>query len=355
MKRVLLLIDDLGQGGAERQMVYLAQELHKRHLEVRLIKFYPGESPYEKMLINKGVNIEVNTKGQNRWKRIIEIIRIVKSWHPDLAIVYKDGTCIAASLARLFIKYNLVVSERNTTQKNNLREKIKFNIYRAASYIVPNSVSQTEFINHNFSFLSSKVVTITNMIDPEKFYPPEQPSSRKKKVLICARLMPQKNVLGFLDALAIADFKPIEVHFDWYGKIHDEDYYYEIVNKIKNLHLDDIITFHTNGSETIEEEYRNSSYFCLPSIYEGFPNVLCEAMACGLVCIASDICDNPIILSDSRFVFNPFNANSIADRLKYILSLSSEEMDLVVKNNIQRITELCSPDAFVSKYLSLKK
>ena len=149
---------------------------------------------------------------------------MIKSWKPTLTIVYKDGSCIGACLARIFIRYKLAVSERNTTQKLNLMERAKFFIFRFADFIIPNSYTQTKYISNKFPKLSTKVRTITNMIDIERFYPSEiYPNFNR--VLITARLTPQKNVLNFLKALNIANLNSKIVHFDWFGKIHNDDYY----------------------------------------------------------------------------------------------------------------------------------
>ena len=354
MSKILLLIDTLGQGGAERQMAYLAVQLSLVGNEVRLIKYFPDECAYNDMLSKANVKVETDLKGNNRWRRIIQIYKTVKSWKPDLTIVYKDGTCMAACIARIFTSYNLAVSERNTTQILNRTESVKFHLFRLADYIVQNSISQTKFIRQHFPKLSDKLVTITNMIDTERFKP-AQKMPDKKRVIITARLTRQKNVLTFLKALSLSGLKPYDVHFDWFGKIHSTEYYNEISSLQKELNLESLITFHTEGSNKIEEEYRLSTHFCLPSIYEGFPNVLCEAMASGLVCCASNVCDNPYILQNNTLLFDPNNPTQIAATLKDMLSLQKDEFDAIRNFNRNRIEELCSPVVFTQKYLALLK
>lgn len=353
MKKILLLIDELGQGGAERQMVYLAKELKKANCNVRLVKFFSGETPYKNILDENGIIVETNIKGRNRWKRVTEITKITRAWEPDLTIAYKDGTCIASCLAKLIHKFKLVVSERNTTQILSYRERFKFWIYKLADYIVPNSDSQTKFITQHFPSLASKVVTITNMIDTDRFQPLKGITTTKKRVLISARITPQKNVIKFLEALHILSKRVNDVHFDWYGKVKDYGYYEEIKIKQNAMGLNEYISFHTEGTTQIEEEYRRSTHFCLPSKYEGFPNALCEAMATGLVCCASNICDNSFILNQKQLLFNPLNPHDIADKLEYALNLSSSDISDISHKNITRILNFCSSDNFIKRYLSL--
>lgn len=352
MKKILLLIDDLGQGGAERQIIYLAKALNTTKNKVRLVKFFPGTTDYSEMLVGTDIEIETMSAGKNKWKRIWVIRNLIRNWQPDLTIVYKDGTCIAACIAKLFIRYKLAVSERNTTQKINLYENLKFFWFRMADYIIPNSITQSDFICKKYPNLSKKIKTITNMIDIEQFYPSEN-MVFGKRVIITARLTPQKNVLTFLDALKIANLSSKDVHFDWFGKVHSIQYYSEIKEKVESLGLSNLISFHENGSTNIQEEYRKSTHFCLPSIYEGFPNALCEAMACGLVCCASNICDNQNILCSPEFLFNPFDPYDIAEKLKQSLDLSASKRVAISKDNRKRIVDLCSPQIFTESYMAL--
>lgn len=350
-KRILLLIDDLEQGGAERQMVYLAHELKKCSYDIRLVKFFSGVSAYDNFLRLNNIKVETIVEGTNRWKRVLVIKNLVKSWTPDVVITYKDGVCMSACIARLLCKFNLIVSERNTTQELSFYERLKFLLYNAATFIVPNSYSQGEFIDRHYPRLRDKVKVITNTLDFFKFT--RAKTDNELRVITVARLAPQKNVLTFLKALSILKDRGVKASFVWFGKISSDEYYKEIVELQIKLGLDSYIKFYTEGSDEIENEYSKSTHFCLPSIYEGFPNVLCEAMASGLICTASDVCDNRNILDNQEFLFDPTSPENIAEKIIHSLLISPEERNKIAERNSDRIKELCSAERFIKEYTTL--
>ena len=102
-------------------------------------------------------------------------------------------------------------------------------------------------------------------------------------------------------------------------------------------------------------KYRESEYFCIPSIYEGTPNVLCEAIASGLPVIGSDVCDNARYIKNgvNGFLFDPLDSNSIADSFVKIISLSDIEYESFCKQSRSIAEEKLSSQIFVNKYLSI--
>lgn len=353
MKRILLLIDNMGQGGAERQLSYLAIELKKAGYDVRLVKFYGGEDFYCTDLDANGIETETYLAGKSSLKRPFAIAKLVRQWHPDMVVAYKTGTCLAACLTKLLTRFNLVVSERNTTQQLSRKERLKFFLYRLADHVVPNSFSQAEFIGKHFPRLMPRVTVITNMIDLDKFHPAVNHIEGKVlNIITAARIAPQKNVLNYLDAIALLRDRGVRAHFHWYGHLDNKPYFTEVVDKQKELGLEDMIIFH-GATQDIADLYRKMDIFCLPSLYEGFPNVLCEAMACGLPAIATAVCDSARILTDTRFHADPSNPTSIADALERMITLTTKERSSIGKRNTERISGLCSAKAFSDKYLSL--
>ena len=352
--RVLLLIDKIEQGGAERQFLYLASELKLRGYDLRIIQFYEGENFYQNQLEKSQLNVETLVKGRNPLRRAFLIKNLVIGWKPQAVICYKPGTSMAGCLARSLVKFNLIVSERNTTQKLTKAERLKFLLYNWATHIVPNSYSQLEFIKTNFRSLYPKCMVITNMIDTNLFCPAKHKTNRDvTHVITSARVTPQKNVLTYLEAIAITKKQVVKVHFDWFGRIDDNgEYWHNIQNKITRLKIQDYITFHGPTNKIIEA-YQNNDIFLLPSLYEGFPNVLCEAMSCGLLAIASNVSDNPVILEDKEWLVNPYNPVEMAEKIEKMINFSQEERRLIGERNRQRIIKICSPENFINKYIEL--
>lgn len=355
MKKVLCMIDSLASGGAERQMSNLVRELSKSGVDTTLVVFSREQAFYLPDIEGTGVKVIFDIKGLSPYRRILRIRHWVKKIKPDAVITYKDGVCMAACLAKLLCNFRLIVSERNTTQELSRRERFKFSLYSQADVIVPNSYSQGEFIKKHYPGLSHKIEVITNMVDTTRFSPGEEKSADSTPhVIITARVMAQKNPFNFIKAVKILSDKGVKVKFDWYGGENpaDPEYKIGVEKEVEKLSLSDMIEFHAPDPH-IEQRYKSSDIFLLPSIYEGFPNVLCEAMACGLPAMATSVSDVPHILEDKRFLADPLNPQSIAEALMEILSLTEEERKEIGRKNREKIIELCSPAKFTQKYISL--
>ena len=360
MSRILCLIDSLGLGGAERQMACLSILLKKAGHEVQLIAFTDKiiNKFYDSFLRENGIIPIYNEPGVNRFRRIWEIAKIVRKFKPNLTIAYKDGVCMSATLAKIFGNFNLAVSERSSTPKLSKLQRIKLYLFRYANHIVPNSQTQADYIRQFAPYLGSKIKVINNVIDTEFFSPNINRKNYNYKspvILTTARVSPVKNTLNYLKAIAILKDKGIQCQFIWYGRTEKgEKYMNHISNEITSLGLSDYITFHSAVSD-IAPIYQKADFFCLPSLKEGFPNVICEAMATGLPVACSNVCDNPYIVEDciNGFLFDPEDPKDIADKLILILSLSQEEIKNMGIINREKIISLCSPKIFLKNYLSL--
>lgn len=353
--KILLLIDALSSGGAERQMSYLAINLKKAGHEVRLMTFYDVECFYETDLVKNGIIVECNPKCKKTLPRICEIVNVVKEWHPDIVVAYKRGASMAACLAKIRIKFPLIVSERNTTQSLSLSERVKFWAYSMADIIVPNSHSQARYIKSHFPFLGRKTYVVTNMVDVDKFHPNSTSTNKIPIVLTTARIMPQKNIITYLQAIGIVKQRGIKCHFDWYGNGNGTPEYVEKVKKeVYRLHIEDMITFH-EPNRNVQQLYQKADIFCLPSMYEGFPNVVCEAMSSGLPIVCSNVCDNPDIVEANvnGLLFSPSDPNDIAQKIIDILQIPYSEKEKMRNANRSKIIQMCSSDAFVKNMETL--
>ena len=356
MKRILCLIDSLGAGGAQRQLVGLSSYLKRKGYDV-IVLFYHNDLFYEDNLIGNNVPYVYLKKAERKTIRFFQIARHIREMNPDVVISYLDTPNICGCFTKLFSKqFRLIVSERNTTQNTDLKERIKFNLFRVSDYVVPNSYTQADFIRKAFPFLSEKVVAIPNYVDLDLFSPPAFKERRVvPEIMIAASIWASKNTLGFIDAVAALKNKGYCFHVSWYGKSDlNKDYINQCEDKIASLNLGDVIQLKEKIKQ-IRDCYRTSDYFCLPSFYEGTPNVLCEAMACGLPVVCSDVSDNGRYVgsNENGFLFNPSDINSIVNAFEKLFALSDEEYLSFCLNSRKRAEQMLSYTSFLDAYVRL--
>lgn len=354
-KKIICLIESLGSGGAERQMSGLAVLLKQQGYDVEVWTYYPNDF-YLPTLQSAGVKYRYISKAQARDKRIVVLHRELKKANPETVIAYLDQSCIVACIIKLLgAKFRLIVSERNTTQKLTFRDRLKFFLYRFADYVVPNSHTQTDFIAKHFASLRKKLRCITNFVDTDKFCSLEVKRINDPiRILTVARIMPQKNIINYIKAVRMAVDKGCEFRVDWYGQATDTEYYELCLQAVRDNHLEDVLHFH-KPERDIVKCYQRADLFCLPSIYEGYPNVVCEAMSCGLPILCSNVCDNPMIVEQgvNGYMFNPLDVAQISETIKRFVDLTNNDRLSMGYSSRHRAINLFSSTAFVEKYMRL--
>ena len=356
MKRVFCIIESLGSGGAERQLTGLAVMLKQRGFEVEVC-YYVNKDFYRPYLQENKVGSYYLAEATNPKNRFYALKKHIENFHPNTVISYSTSSSMIACLLKFFgAKFNLIVSERNTTQLLDKRERLKFFLYRWANHIVPNSYSQGAFINKHFHNLTKKVKIITNFVDTDKFSPSNEviPRHEGTRIICVGRVVPQKNIPLFIEAISKVVNNGYRIHVDWYGRDLKDTYSVVSHNAVNKHNLEKNFVFHL-PSIRIQDEYRKYDVFCLPSLYEGFPNVLCEAMSSGLPVLCSRVCDNPNIVREGEngFMFDPQNIDDMANTIIKFTQLDTMTKKKMGQHSREIATSLFSSDVFISKYMDL--
>lgn len=356
MSRILCLIENLGSGGAERQLSGLAVMLKQQGHQVEVCYYVKNEF-YLSYLQTNGVKGCFLSAASNPKKRFFALRKHIKTVKPDTLISYSASPSMIACLLKLSgAKFNLIVSERNTTQRIDKSVKLRFFLYRWADYIVPNSQSQADFIGKHFPNLSSEVKVITNFVDTEKFSPASEalPEHEETRMVCVGRLMPQKNIPRFIEAISKVVNNGYKIHVDWFGQDLKDTYSEECHVAVSNCHLEDVFVFHAPSS-SIQDEYQRADVFCLPSLYEGFPNVLCEAMSCGKPVLCSRVCDNPNIVKEGEngLLFNPHDSVDMAKVIEQYLCFSQTKQQDMARKSREIAISLFSKNNFINHYLDI--
>lgn len=353
--KLLLFIDNLGAGGAQRQLTSLAVLLKKSGFDVKVCTYFP-QSFYRPYLDENQVPNEIISGAENTKKRIWIVRQYFKMEKPDWVIAYQETPSLVACAAKfLGCNYKLLVSERNTTQSVGLNERVRFQLYHLANSIVPNSYSQTHYLAEHHPWMKKKITTITNFIDLDKFYEVEHKRRDVPEIVVAASLMSSKNALRFIEACSILKQLNKQFHVSWYGRSPRwPEYHQQCLNLIETYNLSDYVSIHEK-TQHIEEKYRDCDYFCLPSLFEGTPNVICEAISTGVPVMCSNICDNPQYVQEGRngILFDPLSPEDIAKKMHLLLSQSDIEYQEYRKASRRIAEDKFSENMFMSKYLSI--
>lgn len=355
MKRILCFIENLGSGGAERQLTGLAVMLKQQGYQVEVC-YYVNRQFYLPYLQGNGVESSYLIKAANPKKRFFAMRKHIKAFKPDTVISYSVSPSMITCLLKLLgMKFNLIVSERSNTQKITNGVKLRFFLYHWADFIVPNSFSQGAFIKKQFPELTDKIKVITNFVDTDVFSPSTKHEDHDETSMLCVgRMWPEKNIPRMIKAISKVVSHGFNLKVDWFGQDLKDASSAECYRTLHEEHMEQNFVFHAPSS-TIQEEYQKADVFCLPSLYEGFPNVLCEAMSCGKPVLCSRVCDNPNIVQegDNGLLFDPLNVDDMVATIERYLDLPLEKKDKMGRRSREIAVELFSRDSFIQKYIAI--
>jgi glycosyltransferase involved in cell wall biosynthesis len=363
MLKILFVIDNLGSGGAQRQMVVLACAMKDRGYDVEFSVYYPDDH-YMQVLVKKNIPVHLTAKDKRlSLKPILALRKRIVSSGFDVVIAFLETPCVYAELATIALRnIKLIVSERNTVigDKVTLARRGKSYLHLRADVIVSNSYSQAKWLTTHFSFLQSKVVTVWNGVDLQLFHPVEEkswravPSGDTLSLLVVARVTREKNAMGLVKALGLCrGLKGVNVTVDWVGAVLDSDYMKQTEKLIQEeLNLSNFSFL--GPRKDVHELMRRYDALVLPSFHEGLPNVVCEALASGLPVLASNVCDNHDLIQngDTGLLFDPENPESIADAIKKFSVLTIEERRTMSLKARKFAVENLSVDVMAQRYES---
>jgi glycosyltransferase involved in cell wall biosynthesis len=330
--RILCVIDSLGTGGAQRQMVNLALELKKRGHSILFFCYAPGDLMAGPLIAQK-IPIKIVPKKSRFSPHIFfNLHHIIKEEKFDLILSYLTTPNFYSIIARLCLKNRprLVISERNNDfTPIRLFERLIRQSYRLTDHLVVNSFSQQENFCFKYKWIQKKISTIYNGLDLSKFkYSPMTIKNNPTKILVVASVLPRKNGLCLIEALHILreeDGCWPSVH--WVGEKVLSGAALEYLQKMEKAILHYGLSdqwFWLGQRDDIVDLLHNHDVLVLPSYQEGLPNVVCEALACGRPVIVSNILDNPRLVQEgvSGFLFDWKDARSLADSIRRFQALS---------------------------------
>lgn len=335
---ITMLTESLGNGGAERQLCHLAITLKQRGHSVVVTTYSPGEF-YLPLLQSKGIDhICLGGSGTRQW--LVRIRQFLRSRDHDVVVAFQ-GTCsLYAELAALPSRdWGLIVSERLAFPDRSWSHKIRKQVHFLADCVTTNSHTNRLLLERLCPGLKSRLVTIYNGVDLDLFRPLQGVHHEAKsiRVLVVARFARQKNPLGTIQALSLLlkNDNSKRITIEWYANVNeDKNLFEEAMNLINRDKLAEHFTLLPPTNDIIAR-YHQSDVLLLPSFYEGLPNSVCEAMACGKPILMSAVCDagNLVLPGINGFLFDPYCPESIVESLRTFADLTRDERKVMGENS----------------------
>ncbi len=360
-KKILFVINGLSMGGAENQVINLADNLQNRGYSVTIAYIL---EPLIILPKNNNVKVvflhgEKSIKGI--FKAYLNLIKLIKNIKPDIVHSHMYHANIFTRLAKLFSKIPKLVC---TAHSNNEGGRTRMLIYRITNFLgdVFTNVSEKAVSEFESKKAVSKntMLAMHNGIDTNKFIFNQESRNilrkelkiENKKVFISiGRFDEAKDYPNLLNAFSIVYKKYKDIHLLIVG---DGNLRVTIESMIINLNIEESVTL-LGIRKDVEKLFSASDIFVLSSAWEGFGLVVAEAMACEKVVVATDCGGVSEIISDCGFLVEPENSKILSEAMKKAYSLSKKEFIDIGKIARKRIVDLYSLDRVVEKWEEIYK
>ena len=275
-----------GSGGAERQIITIANALAERGHEIYLIILAEYNKKYDitEKVIVRDLSIIEKQYGNKIFLRFRALKKVYIDIKPDVTIHFWLQSAYLTAFMPKSICGKTIYSERGDpgdAEYNGLLIKIRNWAFKHIEGFVFQSEGARDYFNDDIK-KQSVVIHNSVSIPDEKFIEPCK--ERNKKIVNVGRLHPQKNQKLLIDAFSkIAQEFP-EYCLEIYG---DGELESQLNEQIKFLGLVDRVKLLPSRKDIFDCIY-TATLFILSSDYEGMPNALMEAMALGVPCVSTD-------------------------------------------------------------------
>lgn len=336
--KIIHIITGLNTGGAEMMLYKLLSEMDSNEFDAEVISL-TDIGPVGTKIENLGV--PVSALGMNRQcSRYLALFRLffwIKQARPCLIQSWMYHADLMAGIAAKLNQVPVIWGIHHTHLDAEHSKKTTIWIAKLCSYlshVIPVKIvccsEATKIVHKQLGYNAEKMVVIHNGFDLDQYKPNQEAYANIRKMLnlddncliigLIARFDPQKDHHNFIKAAAILYKTHPNVHFILCGDGIDSTNT-ELMKWIKeggieaNVHLlgrrDDVADLNA----AFDVASTSSSFG------EGFPNVIGEAMACGIPCVVTDVGDCALMVGDTGLVVPPKDEIALASAWQNILTM----------------------------------
>ena len=321
--RVLHCVPSLAGGGAERQLTYLAKELVQSGCDVHVAYVHGG--PNLKRLEETGATLHrLKALGNYDPQILARLLTTIRKVDPDIVQCWLLQMEVLGGLASVMTGTPWVFSERSSEQAypTSVKVRLRVRMGSMATVIVPNSEGGERYW-HAQARGRVRCRVIRNGLPLEEIARAPRATAEEagiapgeRLVLNAGRFAPEKNLEAFVRAIRLVDARhPTRVLCCGDGPLrqHIEEF-------VSESGLSDRIRM-VGYAPNLWSLLKRADVTVSVSWFEGTPNVILEAMACGCPLVVSDIAAHRELLDEqSAILVDPGDPRQIADAIIEVLS-----------------------------------
>ena len=283
--KVMIILNDLGNGGVERVLSTIANYLCSSHMDVSILAISSSKISYK---ISENINykfVPVKTVYSkipiaHEIKGMLCILKEIKKENPHWLIGFDDSIIIRFVPGAWLLRKKILVSERidPSIYKNPIVRLLRYLSYNMANIVVFQTPDAQSFFSKR---IQKKSVIIPN---PLKKNLPIHDTNSNNDIIMACRLRAQKNIYMAIDAY----YKLRQEYPDYRLVIYGEGQQKEELQQYANhLGLSGHVVFpgYTNH---IHEKMKECRIYISSSDYEGISNSMLEALAIGVPSVVTD-------------------------------------------------------------------
>jgi glycosyltransferase involved in cell wall biosynthesis len=348
-RRVLHCIATMAGGGAEHDVAYVSQGLTQRGWDVHVAITATG--PNMKRLQSSGA--EIHHLPRHPVMLLPRLTMLTRLLQPDIVMTWLPKMDVLGGIAGQLAGVPWILSEVNTgiSYTHSPRDLTRAFLGARAHAIVANSAQGLEYWrscvreSRRLHFIPNPVPMTEIAAAPEAGERETGVSADHLLVLYAGRLVEQKNVVTLINALetVVATNPQVRAVICGEGPLREQ-----ILNFARSSRFTNQIVVH-GYVNTLWSWMKRADVFVSVSLYEGRPNTVLEAMACGCPLVVSDIPEHREFLDGESAAFaRPDLPDEIAKAIVGVLT--DREAALRRATRAQATLQQCSIDETAARY-----
>jgi glycosyltransferase involved in cell wall biosynthesis len=364
---IFILIRSLNIGGTERQIIELVKGLDRKRFNITVGLFYNEGALIEDIKNMPWIHV-ISLNKAGRWdiiKFFLRFIKLLKALQPDILYSFlPDANIVGLIAGRLSGVKQIIWGVRASNMDvscydwlSRISLRLSTLLSRFPDAIITNSYAGREF-HRSLGYNTNRMMVIPNGIATDRFKPDHSAGLRVRDewnideeritIGLVGRLDPMKDHTTFLQAVKIFDQKEYSVCFVCIGD-GKEPYKSEIHSLCRRLGLNGSLIWTGERYDMIAVYNAMDIVTSSSSFGEGFPNVIGEAMACGVPCVVTDVGDSAIIVGETGIIVPPKDPQALADGWRSMLKHLDDKSYSIKEKTRARMVSHYNCEIFIQR------